>query len=253
MWEGSLQPEGTGGENDNLIGRGGDRVMVFAMLDGVFFKLGPIPVDHIIFTEWVIIGLIGLIAFFATRDMQMVPRGLQNAFEAIIVFTYDFFTQLMDKEHVAKKWAPLLTTFFLFIILSNYSGLLPGAAGLAGFQPPTSNWNITLTLALITFCSVHVAGFAEHSVGYLGHFVSPSPLMLPLNLVEEIAHPLSLTVRLFGNIFGEEMVIAFLLFMVPFLIPGALMALSLLLGAIQAIVFTLLSASYIAAAAGESH
>jgi F-type H+-transporting ATPase subunit a len=77
--------------------------------------------------------------------------------------------------------------------------------------------------------------------------------MLPLNLVEEIAHPLSLTVRLFGNIFGEEMVIAFLLFMVPFLIPGALMALSLLLGAIQAIVFTLLSASYIAAAAGESH
>ena len=227
--------------------------MVFGMLDGVFFNLGPIPVDHIIFTEWVIIGLIGLIAFFATRDMQMVPRGLQNAFEAIIVFTYDFFTQLMDQEHVAKKWAPLLTTFFLFIILSNYSGLIPGAAGLSGFQPPTSNWNITLTLALITFCSVHVAGFAEHSFSYLGHFVSPSPLMLPLNLVEEIAHPLSLTVRLFGNIFGEEMVIAFLLFMVPFLIPGAIMALSLLLGAIQAIVFTLLSASYIAAAAGESH
>jgi F-type H+-transporting ATPase subunit a len=78
--------------------------MVFGMLDGVFFKLGPIPVDHIIFTEWVIIGLIGLIAFFATRDMQMVPRGLQNAFEAIIVFTYDFFTQLMDKEHVAKNF-----------------------------------------------------------------------------------------------------------------------------------------------------
>lgn len=227
--------------------------MVFGMLDGVFFNVGPIPVDHIIFTEWVIIGLIGLIAFSATRDMQMVPRGLQNAFEAIIIFTYDFFTQLMDQEHIAKKWAPLLTTFFLFIILSNYSGLIPGAAGLSGFQPPTSNWNITLTLALITFCSVHVAGFAEHSVSYLGHFVSPSPLMLPLNLVEEIAHPLSLTVRLFGNIFGEEMVIAFLLFMVPFLIPGALMALSLLLGAIQAIVFTLLSASYIAAAAGESH
>ena len=130
--------------------------MVFGMLDGVFFKLGPIPVDHIIFTEWVIIGLIGLIAFFATRDMQMVPRGLQNAFEAIIVFTYDFFTQLMDKEHVAKKWAPLLTTFFLFIILSNYSGLLPGAAGLAGFQPPTSNWNITLTLASVSYTHLDV-------------------------------------------------------------------------------------------------
>ncbi len=73
--------------------------MLFGMLDDVFFHLGPIPVDHIIVTEWVIIGLIGLIAFFATRDMQMVPRGLQNAFEMIIIWTYDFFTQLMDKEH----------------------------------------------------------------------------------------------------------------------------------------------------------
>ncbi|HQA50862.1 MAG TPA: F0F1 ATP synthase subunit A [Syntrophomonadaceae bacterium] len=227
--------------------------MLFGMLDDVFFKLGPIPVDHIIVTEWVIIALIGLIAYFATRDMQMVPRGLQNAFEMIIVWTYDFFTQLMDKEHVAKKWAPLLTAFFLFILLSNYSGLIPGAAGIAGFQPPTSNWNITLTLAMITFFSVHIAGFAEHGGHYLGHFVSPSPLMLPLNLVEEVAHPLSLTVRLFGNIFGEEMVIAFLLFMAPFIVPGAIMGLSLLLGAIQAIVFTILSASYIAAATGEGH
>lgn len=227
--------------------------MVFGMWDEVFFHLGPIPVDHMIVTEWVIIGLIGLIAFFATRDMQMVPRGLQNAFEAIIIWTYDFFTQLMDKEHVAKKWAPLLTAFFLFILLSNYSGLIPGAARIPGFQPPTSNWNITLTLALITFFSVHIAGFSEHKGHYFGHFVSPSPLMLPLNLVEEVAHPLSLTVRLFGNIFGEEMVIAFLLFMAPFLIPGAIMGLSLLLGAIQAIVFTILSASYIAAATGEGH
>jgi F-type H+-transporting ATPase subunit a len=77
--------------------------------------------------------------------------------------------------------------------------------------------------------------------------------MLPLNLLEEITHPLSLTVRLFGNIFGEEMIIAYMLFLVPFLIPSALMALSVLLGAIQAIVFTILSASYIAAATGEGH
>ena len=227
--------------------------MLFGMLDEVFFYLGPIPVDHIIVTEWVIIALIALISYFATRDMQMIPRGLQNAFEMIIIWTYEFFTQLMDKEHVAKKWAPLLTGFFLFILLSNYSGLIPGAAHISGFQPPTSNWNVTMTLALITFFSVHIAGLSEHGIHYLGHFVSPSPLMLPLNLVEEIAHPLSLTVRLFGNIFGEEMVIAFLLFLAPFIVPGAIMGLSLLLGAIQAIVFTILSASYIAAATGEGH
>ena len=77
--------------------------------------------------------------------------------------------------------------------------------------------------------------------------------MLPLNIIEELAHPLSLTVRLFGNIFGEEMILAYMLFMVPFIIPTALMGLSLLLGAIQAIVFTILSASYIAAASSEGH
>ncbi len=227
--------------------------MIFGMWDSALFHFGPIPVDHLIVTEWVIIGLIAIIAFSATKQMQIVPRGLQNAFEAMIVWTYDFFTQLMDKEHVAKKWAPLLTCFFLFILISNYSGLIPGAGHVAGFQPPTSNWNVTLTLAAITFFSVHVAGLIEHSGGYFKHFISPSPLMLPLNLVEEVAHPLSLTVRLFGNIFGEEMVIAFLIFLAPFVIPSAVMGLSLLLGAIQAIVFTILSASYIAAATSEGH
>ncbi len=227
--------------------------MIFGMWDATYFHLGPIPVDHIIVTEWAIIAAIGLIAYFATRNMQVVPTGLQNAFEMIIVWTYDFFTQLMDKEHVAKKWAPVLTTFFLFILLSNYSGLIPGAARIEGFQPPTSNWNVTMTLALITFFSVHVAGFSENGMHYLGHFISPNPLMLPLNLLEEVTHPLSLTVRLFGNIFGEEMVIAYMLFMVPFFIPMALMGLSVLLGAIQAVVFTILSASYIAAATGEGH
>ncbi|MBO8157975.1 F0F1 ATP synthase subunit A [Thermosyntropha sp.] len=228
-------------------------MFTFGMLDGALFHIGPIPVDHIIVTQWVIIALIGLVAFMATRDMQMVPRGLQNAFEALIVWTYDFFTQLMDKEHIAKKYAPLLSTFFLFIIVSNYSGLIPGAGNIPGYQPPTANWNTTLTLALITAITVQIAGFSEHGVHYLGHFISPSPLMLPLNLLEEITHPLSLFLRLFGNIFGEEMILAFMLYLVPFFVPALLMGLSVLLAAIQAVVFTILSASYIATATGEGH
>ena len=118
------------------------------------FNLGPIPVDHLIVTQWVIVAVIGLIAFLATRNMQVVPRGLQNGFEMMIIWTYDFFTQLMDEEHIAKKYAPLLSTFFLFILFSNYSGLIPGAAHIQGFQPPTSNWNVTMTLALITVLAV---------------------------------------------------------------------------------------------------
>jgi F-type H+-transporting ATPase subunit a len=221
--------------------------MIFAM-EGTFCKLGPIPVEHLIVTQWVIIALIGLVAYFATRNMQLCPRGLQNAFEGLVVWTYDFFTQLIDKEHVAKRFAPLLSTFFIFILCCNYSGLVPGASHINGFQPPTSNWNVTITLAMITVFAVQIAGFQEHGVKYLGHFVSPNPAMLPLNLLEEITHPLSLTVRLFGNIFGEEMIFSYMLFMVPFLVPSLLQALSVLLGAIQAIVFTILSASYIGSA-----
>lgn len=227
--------------------------MIFGMWDGVLFYLGPIQVDHLVVTQWAIIALIGLVAFMGTRNMQLVPRGIQNVVEYIVTFTYDFFTQVIENEETAKKFAPLLSTFFLFIILSNYSGLIPGAAHIQGFQPPTSNWNVTVTLALITALAVHYGGFAEHGAHYLGHFISPNPAFLPLNLLEEIAHPLSLTVRLFGNIFGEEMIIAYLLFLAPFLVPSALMCLSLLLGAIQAIVFTLLSASYIAASTSEGH
>jgi len=227
--------------------------MIFGMWDSVYFHLGPIPVDHLVVTEWVIIALLGILAYLGTRNMQMIPSGIQNTVEWIVNFTYDFFGQVMDDEHVAKKFAPLLSTFFLFIIMSNYSGLIPGAAHIQGFQPPTSNWNTTVALALVTFCTVHYAGFSEHGAHYLGHFVSPNPAFLPLNLIEEVAHPLSLTVRLFGNIFGEEMIIAYLLFLAPFCVPMALMALSVLLGAIQAIVFTLLSASYINASAGGGH
>lgn len=227
--------------------------MIFGMWDGVLFHLGPLPVDHLVVTEWAIIAILGLLCYFGSRSMKAIPTGGQNVLEYVVSFTYDFFGQVIDEEHVAKKFAPLLSTFFIFIIVSNYSGLIPGAAHIEGFQPPTSNWNVTVALALTTFFAVHFAGFSEHGAHYLGHFIAPNPAFLPLNLIEEVAHPLSLTVRLFGNIFGEEMIIAYLLFMAPFVVPSLLMGLSVLLGAIQAIVFTLLSASYINAASSAGH
>jgi len=233
-------------------------MVIFALtlpepLEEPLFRIADVlPVPNLVVTEWAIILLIGVIAYLATRNMQQVPRGLQNAFEAVVQWCFDFFGQMMDEE-TAKKWTPILATFFLFILISNYSGLIPGAAHIPGFKAPTSDWNITATLALIVFFTVQVAGFSKHKMHYLGHFVSPHWLMLPLNIIEEFAHPLSLTLRLFGNIFGEEMIISFLVMMAPFLIPMPLMALGLLTGLIQAIVFTILASSYIGAAAGEGH
>lgn len=231
--------------------------MIFALtlpepMDWTAFHLFGIPVPNLVITEWAVIVILGLFAYFATRDMQRVPRGLQNAFEAIVAWTFDFFGQMLD-EHAAKKWTPLLSTFFLFILTSNYLGLIPGAASIPGFKPPTSDWNVTATLALIVFFSIHIAGFSTNGLHYFKHFVSPYWPMLPLNLVEEVARPLSLTLRLFGNIFGEEMIIGYLLLMAPFLIPMPLMALGLLTGAIQALVFTILAATYLGASTSGGH
>jgi len=222
------------------------------MQEPLFTIADKLPVPELVVTEWAIILIIGLFAYMATRKMERVPRGLQNAFEMVVQWTFDFFGQMLG-ESVAKKWTPILSTFFLFILISNYSGLLPGAAYIDGFKAPTSDWNVTATLAIIVFFSVHIAGFREHKMHYFGHFIQPSPLMLPLNIIEEVARPLSLTLRLFGNVFGEEMIIGFLLMMAPFLIPMPMMALGLLTGAIQAIVFTILASSYIAGATGEGH
>ncbi len=235
--------------------KGGELVIsVFAssMSEPLFTIAGKIPVPELVVTEWAIILAIGLFAFLATRKMDRVPRGLQNALEMAVQFCQDFFGGMMS-EAVAKKWMPLLTTFFLFILVSNYSGLIPGASYVTGYKVPTADWNITATLAGLVFLTVQIAGFREHKLGYFGHFLKPMPLMLPLNLIEEVARPLSLTLRLFGNVFGEEMIIAFLLMMAPFLIPMPLMALGMLTGAIQAIVFTILASSYIGAATGEGH
>jgi F-type H+-transporting ATPase subunit a len=148
-------------------------------------------------------------------------------------------------------YLPLLGTFFLFILMCNYSGLIPGAGHIDGFASPTADWNVTGALAIVVFFATHYYGIKAKGIGYFRHFITPFAAFLPLNLLEEVARPLSLTLRLFGNVFAEETIIFFLLVMAPFLVPVPMMALSLMLGAIQALVFTILATSYIGAATEE--
>ena len=217
------------------------------------FSLGPLQVNSQMVTMLVLSAALVLVCFLGTRHMEERPRGLQNLLEKLVEFLLDFFGDVMGEE-LARRFLPYLGTMFLLILVCNYSGLLPLAGKLPGLSAPTSMLSVTAGLALCTFCVVHYTGFHDHGIkGYSHHFTKPIAILCPLFLLEEIIHPVSLALRLFGNIFGEETVTEQMSQMVPVIAPLALNVLSLLLGAVQALVFTLLSGIYISMAASEGH
>ena len=116
--------------------------------------------------------------------------------------------QVMDRKR-AVQYLPLLGSFFLFIIVSNYSGLIPGAGEIKGFKAPTSHWGVTAGLAIVVFVAVQLNGIRKKGLKYFKHFAEPvmmAPLMIPLNILEEVVKPFSLSLRLAANIYGGEAV-----------------------------------------------
>ena len=146
-----------------------------------------------------------------------------------------------------RPYLPLIATVFLFILFSNWLGLVPG------FTAPTSNWNTTIAPAIVVFFFYHFVGIKKHGViKYFKHFGGPvwwlSPVIFVLETIGHFARILSLSIRLFGNIFGEENLFMVLFTLVPLLVPVPVMFMSVFFGLIQALVFTLLSIVYIALA-----
>jgi F-type H+-transporting ATPase subunit a len=154
-----------------------------------------------------------------------------------------------------KQYLPLIFTFGLFILLGNYAGLVPG------LMAPTANINVTVGLAITTWVYYHYQGFRKQGVvNYLKHFAVPpgaplwmAPLMLVIELISHTSRLLSLSLRLFGNIFGEELVIVILGSIVPFIVPLPMMFLGLITGGLQAFIFVLLSIIYLQAAVAVEH
>ncbi|MBQ0037366.1 MAG: F0F1 ATP synthase subunit A [Clostridiales bacterium] len=209
----------------------------------VLFSIGPLEVTKAVVSMWVIIAVIGIVSFIATRRLKDVPGPIQNAAEMAVAKLQDYFTGNMGAEN-ARRYFPVMATFFVFIVVSNYSGLLPGAGKL--FSVPTANLSTTAGLALIAFFTTHVVGVKRRGfVGYLKTFLTPFAVMLPLTLIEQLVRPLSLALRLYGNLYGEEMVTEQLGELFPLLLPLVMQVLSLLFCLIQAVVFTMLLSVYV--------
>ncbi len=193
-----------------------------------------------VYTMWVIMALIVLFSVLATRKLKDVPGPLQNVAEWAVNGLIDLFEGVLGREK-CRKYFPIFATLFIFIIVCNYSGLLPGAG--EAFTVPTSVLAVTAALAVIAFFTVHTIGFKTQ--GFLGYLKSFVTVILPITILEQFTRPVSLALRLYGNIYGEEQVTETLFGMFPILLPLVMQVLSLLFCFIQAMVFTMLLAVYV--------
>lgn len=220
--------------------------------NAIVFHIFNIPVSGYVITMWGVMAVLLAITLITTSRLKKVPGRWQALVEYSLEGLLGFFGGILGPER-ARRYFPFLMTFFLVILFSNWSGLIPGAGHFKAFHPPTSTWSVTAALGIISFFLTQVSGIREKGWSYFGHLFQPIFVLFPLNVIEELVKPLSLSLRLYGNIFGEEMVVAVLLSLAPYFSPIPMQLLGLLFGFIQALVFTTLATVYISAATAEHH
>jgi len=198
---------------------------------------------------WLVMALLILVALLVKRNIQTIPSGLQNFFEPVIAGIEGMIEETMG--HKGKAYFPLIAVIAFFILTSNLIALIPG------FYPPTASLNTNAAMALTVFARTHITGLKEHGIGYLKHFCGPviwlAPLIVPIEIIGHLARPLSLTLRLFGNMYGHEIVLMIFFTLVPFIVPLPMMLMGLMVAFIQTFVFMLLAMIYIAGSLEEAH
>lgn len=210
----------------------------------IVFSLGPVPVTVPVVGTWILMALLTLGAALATRRLRVErPGAVQAALELLVQTLQRQIGETMQAD--ARPFLPLLGTLFLFLAVANLSGLFPG------MKAPTAFIETAAALALIVLLASQYYGVrARGAWRYLKGFAEPNPLLLPLNILSELTRAFSLSVRLFGNVMSGEFVIGIVLSLAGLFVPVPLMALELLLGLVQAYIFTTLAAVFIGGAAG---
>jgi F-type H+-transporting ATPase subunit a len=213
-------------------------------------------ISSTILTMWIVMAFILLLAFVATRRMKMVPGRLQNAVEWAYEFGYDFAIGIGGDG--AQRYFPIFAAYFIFILFSNWSGLVPPVGKIEQLRAPTSDVNVTIGLALTSFMVFEGEGFRRLGIrGYLGKFfpigefrhgIGAGLLAMYVGIIElflEFVKPVTLSMRLFGNIYGGEVALAVITALTLAVVPVALIGLESLLNLIQALIFSVLTLMFI--------
>jgi F-type H+-transporting ATPase subunit a len=270
------------------------------------FKIGPLSVTNSMFMMLVVMALILIVFIYIGRSMKMVPGRFQGMIELVVEFLAGL-TEGSGGKSFGRKVFPLVSGLFVFILISNYTGLLPGV-GTVGWEkvvseeldeghastavmasgnsdggqtlyttaeeeegehtvlvpflrPPTADLNMTLALALVSFTAIQYYGIKSHGVvGRIKHMANP-PFLFPIEVIGEFSRIVSLSARLFGNVFAGEALLGVMyaitakigFLVIPVLVPVIFLFLELLFGTIQALVFGMLTLVYIAIASAHEH
>ena len=214
-------------------------------LVGIHFKNPQAPIPDFIVMVFIVAIILIVLLGIASRRLSVIPSRGQNALELIIQAFEGQIVEIIGEE--GKKYLPVIATLGLFIFSCNLIGLAPG------FMSPTSKLNVTLGCGLCVFVYYHWLGIkAQGFFKYLKHFTGPTPalapLLVPIELISHFSRPASLSLRLFGNIFAEEMLIFIIASIIPFVLPLPFMVVALFTATIQSFVFVLLSCIYISGA-----
>jgi F-type H+-transporting ATPase subunit a len=209
----------------------------------VLWEWGFVKINATIVATWGIMALMTVTSWLITRRLATAPRvsRWQSALEVIVGYIRDQIQEIMNQD--PTRYLYFIGTLFLFISVSNLLVIIPG------YQPPTGSLSTTAALAACVFVAVPVYGITQQGIiGYLKHYVQPTPLMLPFTIISEISRTLALAVRLFGNIMSGTLIGAILLSIAPLFVPIVMQLFGLLIGQIHAYIFAVLAAVYIASA-----
>ena len=211
------------------------------MNEAYSFTVGLLSINASVITTWGIMLFIISLVWLATRHMKMIPSGVQTVIEAI----YEVIEQAIlevTPEH-GRQIMPFIATLWLFLIIANMVGLIPG------LHSPTGNLSVTSALAILVFLSVHWFGIRSQGLKkYLHHYLTPTPMLLPFHIISELTRTLALAIRLFGNIMSLEMAAMLIVLVAGFLAPIPILMLHVIEALVQAYIFGMLALIYLASA-----
>lgn len=227
------------------------------------FRIGSLVVTNTMVTSALVVLILSAVAVAYRSTLSVEnPGRFQNLIEWVLSYVLGLCEQAAGKG-LGRRIFPLVATFFIFILTANWIGLLPGfhfikVTNFEGHAVPmlrsaNSDWNMTAAMALVAVGTVQVMGVMAHGVrGYLKDLMTPI-FFAPIHIISEVSHVISLSGRLFGNIFGGEVLMLVMYTLVPYVVPAVFMGLEMFFGFIQALIFTVLTIVYIALAATPAH